>query len=237
MSGCAWTATSNAAWITVTAGATGSGTGSVSYSVATNSGARRIALALSRSLEKPLPSHKPRRPALIALTPGSQSLPASGGTGLVTVSTGTGCAWTSTSNAPWVTITSGASRTSTRDDRVFGRGQYYDRSQNSHPEHRRTRLPGDSAERIVHVRGHPFARCRSTDRWGHRDHHHDATVVRLDNVDHGVVGDGAGIGYPDHGPAPSRSPPIQEPPRDLPRFQRRRRSGHHHSEPANVADE
>ncbi len=40
-SGCSWTATSNAAWITITAGASGSGNGSVSYSVATNAGTAR----------------------------------------------------------------------------------------------------------------------------------------------------------------------------------------------------
>ena len=40
-SGCTWTATSNAGWITVTSGASGSGNGSVGYSVAGNSGAAR----------------------------------------------------------------------------------------------------------------------------------------------------------------------------------------------------
>ncbi len=40
-SGCGWTATSNAAWITVTSGASGNGNGTVSYSVAVNTGAAR----------------------------------------------------------------------------------------------------------------------------------------------------------------------------------------------------
>ncbi len=39
--GCAWAAVSNAAWITITSGASGSGNGSVSYSVAANTGASR----------------------------------------------------------------------------------------------------------------------------------------------------------------------------------------------------
>ncbi|MGH7185935.1 MAG: immunoglobulin domain-containing protein, partial [Pseudomonadota bacterium] len=39
--GCAWTATGNDAWIAITAGATGSGNGSVSFSVAANAGALR----------------------------------------------------------------------------------------------------------------------------------------------------------------------------------------------------
>jgi|GEM_PF-3188600 len=40
-SGCSWTAVSNAAWITVTSGASGSGNGAVGYSVAANSGSAR----------------------------------------------------------------------------------------------------------------------------------------------------------------------------------------------------
>ncbi len=39
--GCSWTATSNAAWITITGGASGSGNGTVSYSVTANSGTTR----------------------------------------------------------------------------------------------------------------------------------------------------------------------------------------------------
>jgi len=40
--GCAWTAVSNAAWLTITAGSSGSGAGSVTYSVAVNTGAQRV---------------------------------------------------------------------------------------------------------------------------------------------------------------------------------------------------
>ena len=36
--GCAWTATSNATWISITSGATGTGNGTVNYSVAANTG-------------------------------------------------------------------------------------------------------------------------------------------------------------------------------------------------------
>jgi len=43
------------------------------------------------------------------INPSSQSVGLSGGTGSVTVTAGSGCAWTATSNAPWLTVTSGAS--------------------------------------------------------------------------------------------------------------------------------
>ena len=40
-SGCAWSASSGVSWITITSGSTGSGSGTVAYSVASNSGAAR----------------------------------------------------------------------------------------------------------------------------------------------------------------------------------------------------
>jgi hypothetical protein len=40
--GCGWTAASNASWINITAGANGSGNGTVNYVVAANSGVNRI---------------------------------------------------------------------------------------------------------------------------------------------------------------------------------------------------
>jgi len=44
-----------------------------------------------------------------SIAPGSQSFPSSGGSGSVIVTAGAGCNWTATSNANWITITSGAS--------------------------------------------------------------------------------------------------------------------------------
>ncbi len=47
----------------------------------------------------------------VTLTPTSQSLSVAGGTGSVTVTTGSACPWSSTSTAGWVSVTSGASGT------------------------------------------------------------------------------------------------------------------------------
>jgi hypothetical protein len=44
-----------------------------------------------------------------SITPGNQSFPATGGSNSVAVTTNAGCAWTATSNAVWINITSGAS--------------------------------------------------------------------------------------------------------------------------------
>ena len=48
-------------------------------------------------------------PCTYSISPTSKSFNASAGTGSVTVTAATGCAWTAVSNASWVTITSGAS--------------------------------------------------------------------------------------------------------------------------------
>ena len=48
-----------------------------------------------------------------SLSTSSQSIPTTGGTGNVTVTTSSDCAWTATSSASWVTLVSGASGTGT----------------------------------------------------------------------------------------------------------------------------
>ena len=105
---CGRTATSNASWLTITSGASGTGTGAVNYSVAPNTGASRsgtmtiggqtftvnqggCAFTLSYS-STPFPA---------TATNGSVGVTASGGD----------CPRTATDNRSWITITSGASST------------------------------------------------------------------------------------------------------------------------------
>jgi len=47
-----------------------------------------------------------------SISPASKHYPVSGGSGLIAVTTQTGCVWTAVSTAPWVTITNGAGHTS-----------------------------------------------------------------------------------------------------------------------------
>ena len=105
--GCAWTATSNAPWITITNGASGSGNGSVSFTVAANGDAARsgtIAVAGQTFTVNQAGS------CCATINPTSQSAPVAGGAGnQVAVTIAGGCAWTATSNAPWITINNGAS--------------------------------------------------------------------------------------------------------------------------------
>jgi hypothetical protein len=108
---CAWTAAPDVSWITVTSGATGSGNGSVAYTVAPNEGGVRngaIVIANQRSsiTQGALPPPPPPCNPTISST--SQSVAAAGGAGTVTVSAAGSCPWTAGSNAPWIAISSGA---------------------------------------------------------------------------------------------------------------------------------
>ena len=111
--GCTWTATSNAPWLTITSGASGTGGGTVGYSAAANTGAQRTGdLTVAGHAFTVTQSAAPPPPCTYSIAPGSTTIAASGGAGSpVTVTTAAGCTWTATSNAPWLTITSGASST------------------------------------------------------------------------------------------------------------------------------
>ena len=107
-SACAWTASSNAAWITVTAGASGTGNGTVSYSVAANTGAARSGAVMIAGQTFTVTQAAVATPpaCTYAIDPMSASAPAGGATGSVAVTTGSACAWTASSNAAWITVTS-----------------------------------------------------------------------------------------------------------------------------------
>ena len=105
--GCAWTATSNASWLTITNGASGNGNGTVTFTAAANNGGARsgtIAIAGQTFTANQAAS------CAATINPTSQSIPVGGGAGnQVAVTIAAGCAWTATSNASWLTITNGAS--------------------------------------------------------------------------------------------------------------------------------
>ncbi len=105
--GCAWTATSNNTWIAVTAGASGSGNGTVTFTVAANTAGTIRTGTLTAAGNTFTVTQAAA--CSYAISPTSQSLPAAGGPGTVAVTTTGGCNWTATNPASWVTITSGAS--------------------------------------------------------------------------------------------------------------------------------
>ena len=108
-SGCAWTARSSVAWVTVIAGASGTGNGSVAFSVAANPGGVRTGTVTVAGQTFTVTQAAAAIACTYAISPTSVSMDEKQGDGTVNVSAGTGCAWTARSNANWITVTSGAS--------------------------------------------------------------------------------------------------------------------------------
>ncbi|MCG3193534.1 MAG: hypothetical protein DIJKHBIC_02787 [Thermoanaerobaculia bacterium] len=110
-SGCPWTATSNVSWIVVTAGASGTGNGTVTYRVLSNTGVARTGTITAGGQTFTVNQDGT---CAYTLNPPSASVGAPGATGLsFQVQTGSNCFWTAASNAAWITITGGVSGTGT----------------------------------------------------------------------------------------------------------------------------
>jgi hypothetical protein len=116
--GCAWTAESHVTWLTVIDGATGSGSGTVRFRAAANSGAARTGTLAIAGRDVTVhqqgagtPAPPPPPACSYSLAPESQSIGAAGGAGSVSVSAASGCTWTAASNAAWITIAAGSSGT------------------------------------------------------------------------------------------------------------------------------
>ena len=103
--GCDWTAVSNVPWITITSGATGSGNGTVNFTVAANAGAPR-----SGTLTIAGQTFTVNQTGCgYVLSPTATTFAADGGSGSFNVTVTEGCSWTAVSNASWISIVSGGS--------------------------------------------------------------------------------------------------------------------------------
>ncbi len=106
--GCSYTAVSNASWITITAGGTGTGNSTVSFSAAANTGVARTGTITVGGQTFTI---NQAAGCSYALSATSSNFSDSGGSGSVNVIAASGCAWTAVSNVSWITVTSGASGT------------------------------------------------------------------------------------------------------------------------------
>lgn len=107
-SGCSWTipTTSLPTWISASP-LSGSGSSTVNFTVAANTGSPRSATVTVAGQNITI-----TQAGTCTLTLGTAtgtSLPVTGGTGQFTVTTSSGCTYTATSSAPWLVITGGAS--------------------------------------------------------------------------------------------------------------------------------
>ncbi len=106
--GCDWTATSNAPWLSITSGASGSGNGTVNFTAAPNTGSGRVG---TLTVAGQTFTVNQGAACSFAIAPEQQTMSAAGGSTSVAVTAGAGCPWTAVSNAPWITVTAGASGT------------------------------------------------------------------------------------------------------------------------------
>ena len=112
--GCSWSATSDASWLTIVAGASGSGAGQVTYRAAQNTstsprtGQITVQGALF-TLEQGGAGSPPPPVCSYDINPTSDDVPADGGTGRVDVRTDPLCVWSASASASWIDITDGSS--------------------------------------------------------------------------------------------------------------------------------
>jgi hypothetical protein len=105
--GCSWSATSSAAWIAITSGGSGNGDGQVEIAVAANSGPARSA---SATIGGHAVSISQAAGCSFAVAPPAVALAYTPQTMTIAVATNTGCQWSASSQAAWITPpqTSGA---------------------------------------------------------------------------------------------------------------------------------
>ena len=103
---CTWAVAPTVAWVTVTGAPSGQGAASVDYTVAANPvpTTRSGAIAVG---SQSMPVSQAAAPCRFTLSRPADTIGAAGGALSVGVSTLTGCTWSATSSATWITIASG----------------------------------------------------------------------------------------------------------------------------------
>lgn len=106
--GCNWTATSGVSWITITSGASGTGGGTVRYSVTANSttSSRSGTLTIAG---RSFTVTQAGAACTFQASPMSQTVPSAGGTAQITVSAPSGCTWSAVPDVAWLTVSAGSS--------------------------------------------------------------------------------------------------------------------------------
>jgi len=105
---CPWTAATDARWIKISKGASGTGNGEVSFEVeATDGPPRSGKLTIGVQVVTVVQSEG----CSVSVAPATATLPAAGGSGSITVQAGANCPWSAASDATWLVIASGSAGT------------------------------------------------------------------------------------------------------------------------------
>jgi hypothetical protein len=107
---CTWTTAGAPDWITVTAGGTGSGPGTVAYAVAANGAttARNATLTIGGQAHAVVQEGRAPTVCTYTISPDSAAYNKDAATGTFAVAAPESCGWSATSSASWLTVTSGA---------------------------------------------------------------------------------------------------------------------------------
>jgi len=108
--GCGWTAVSNASFITITSGTSGSGSGTVGFAVAqnTSSNQRTGTMTIAGQVFTVIQAGGGGG-CNYSLSDSKYNMDATAGSGTISVATGSGCLWTAVTQSGFITVTSGAS--------------------------------------------------------------------------------------------------------------------------------
>jgi hypothetical protein len=150
---CAWTATSTDSWLTIESGASGTGDGTIAFSVASNPGDPRNAhitvggqsatITQSGAREAPAPPGAPA--CTYSIGPSSGSIGVDGGVIDIDVSATNSCSWSAVSNTSWILVRRGESGTGSGTVRL-----------NVAPN------PGNARNGSVSIAGQTFAVAQAT---------------------------------------------------------------------------
>ncbi|MGD9214707.1 MAG: BACON domain-containing carbohydrate-binding protein [Desulfobacteraceae bacterium] len=100
---CTWSASTDAQWIQITSGTSGTGDGTVSYTVSANTGAARSAQITIAGQTHTV--SQDAADCIYTISPASQTIAAAGSTYDVTVTaTQDGCDWTASENSSWISL-------------------------------------------------------------------------------------------------------------------------------------
>lgn len=108
--GCTWTAVSNAPWLTIASGASGAGSGTVTYRAAANTATSpRTGTITVAGFTHTVTQAAAVPTCTYSISPTTASVAAAGGSVSVAVTTASACNWTATGNVLWISVASGAS--------------------------------------------------------------------------------------------------------------------------------
>ena len=107
--GCSWTTSGLPSWITLASGSgSGTGNGTVTLNVQANTGAARNATVTIAGQSFTVNQAAPAPTCAYSLNPTTHAAPAAGGQTSVTVTTSSGCSWTTSGVPSWITLTGGS---------------------------------------------------------------------------------------------------------------------------------